>query len=131
MSELTPGEARAVAALLACTSYDAASRQSGVPLRTLLRWRKRPAFVAALNGERRALFESVADALRAAGRDAVAALKDVLADPESAPGVKVQAASAILQHLFRAVEIFDLSERLAVLEKQELQDDGTDVIDIQ
>lgn len=117
MPELTPRQEKAVHALLAAKTMDEAAQVAGCDPKTLWRWRKEPEFRAALDAARRELFSAAADKLRLGAGEAVAALRRVLADPETAPAVVVQSAAVILSHCFRAVELADISERLDALEE--------------
>ena len=117
MTGLPPRQARGVAALMAAKTVEGAAKLAQVNSRTMRRWMRQADFKAAVEAERRTMFSKAIDVLRVAASEAVAALRDVLADPECAQAVKVQAASAILTHCFRGVELVDVLERLNKLEE--------------
>ncbi len=114
---LKPAQERALLAILAGKSFEATAAEVGVNSSTVRRWRKEPAFAAALDSERRRLLSAATDSLRLAGLESVTALRAILADPNCPAAVKVQAAGCVLAHLFRAVEDADTSERIAALEE--------------
>lgn len=117
MTRVPPRLLAAVAAVLAHPRQPAAAAALGISARTLRRWCALPAFKAALDAERRRLLAAATDGLRQAGVEAVSSLRAILADPETPNAVKVQAAGCILGHLFRAVEISDVVERIDALEE--------------
>ena len=116
MSELNPRQKNAVLAVITAKTMDEAASQAGVDIKTLWRWRKNPLFVAAVDAARRDLMTKAADHLRLGAVEAVAALRRVLADKETAAPVVVQAASAILSHAIKVVELSDVTARLDALE---------------
>ncbi len=113
---LKPAQERALLAILAGKTFEAVAAEVGVNSSTVRRWRKEPEFQAAMDTERRRLVSSATDKLRLAGIVAVDALRDVLTSADAPAAVKVQAASAVLSHLIRAVETDDLFARLDALE---------------
>lgn len=117
MTALTPRQARTVAAILTTRTIEAAAKLAQVNSRTIRRWAKQEQFQAALAAERRELFSAATNELRVAAGEAVSALRDVLRCPETPSAVLVQAASAVLAHAFKAVELADISERIDALEE--------------
>ena len=117
MTRTPPRLLAAVAAVLAHPRQPAAAAALGISSRTLRRWCALPAFKSALDAERRRLLAAATDALRAGGCEAVAELRAILADKDCPAAVRVQACGCILGHLFRAVEISDVVERLNTLEE--------------
>ncbi len=116
MPELTPRQKNAVMPLITAKTLDEAASQAGIDAKTLWKWRKQPHFVAAVDAARRELMTKAADHLRLGAVEAVAALRRVLADPETAAPVVVQAASAVLSHAVKVVELSDVTARLDALE---------------
>lgn len=117
MAELSPPQHKAIAALLACRTIGQAAKVAEVGERTLTRWLADGDFKAELAAARRSIFASAVDALRQAANDAVDVLRQVMTDAETNAAIRVQAASAVLAHAFRAVELSDISERLDSLEE--------------
>lgn len=117
MSGLSPAQAHGVAAVLGTRSLEEAAKLAGVTTRTLRRWMELPAFQAALITSRREAFTQALADLRLAASEAVAALRRIVGNPETPPGVVVQAAHAILTHAFKGVELQDILERIQALEE--------------
>jgi hypothetical protein len=103
-----------IAALLAQPSVEAAARTVGVSERTLRGWLKLPEFNAAY-ARREVLERTVARLLKATGK-AVDTLEVNLACEN--PGVEVRATTIILEHACKGVELLDLAERLAAVERR-------------
>ena len=114
---LKPAQERALLSILAGKSFEATAAEVGVDSSTLRRWRGQAAFKEAMENERRRLVASTTDTLRLAGVEAVTQLRAILADPSCPAAVKVQAAGCVLAHLYRAVEISDVVDRIAALEE--------------
>jgi hypothetical protein len=113
-----------VVALLEYPNVAEAARQSGIPLRTLRHWVATvPAFLEAVERQRRSalrlalgrvldLTEKAADALeRSLGTVASGN------DPRRA-GCETRAADVVLANAFKALEVFNLEERVAAIEEQ-------------
>jgi hypothetical protein len=105
---------RAIVALLAEPSTEAAAKTAGVSDVTIWRWMQQPAFKSRLRDARRAVVEGAIGRLQAAATEAVDTLRRNLTC--GAPSVEVRAASAILDQAVRCVELFDLAERVEQLE---------------
>jgi hypothetical protein len=113
---LTARQEKALLALLAEPTVDAAAAAVGVTPRTLWRWQQEPAFRAALLALRREVFGTATTRLAAASTEAVAALREALTNPDSSWPARVSAARTILERAAAAIELEDLSERLAAVE---------------
>lgn len=107
----------AAAALLAFPRMDDAAASIGVSSRTLRRWRTLPGFAKAMEVERRKAVAEATDALRNGAKEAVAVLREIMADTACPPAIRVQAASCVLANAYRAIEVADVSERLDALEE--------------
>ena len=107
-------EDAAIAALIACTSIGDAAKASGVSEATLGRWLREPGFQERRSAARRGLLEATLHRLTRAMTTAIACLERNLSS--GAPGVELQAARTLLDHGVRALELLDLSERVARLE---------------
>ena len=114
----------AIAALLTAPSVAAAAEVAGIGVQTLIRWMRDADFARAhLAARREAVSQASARLARACG-DAVEALQATAADAATAPGTRVNAARAILEYAYRAVEVDDLAPRLAELEALLLGSEG-------
>jgi len=121
--ELSPREQQFLAALLAQPTVLAAAKAARVPERTAYRWLVAAPFKAAYaEARRQAMQQSTARLQRAAGQ-AVATLEEIMGDSDAPSTARVSAARATLEIAYRAVEIEDLTERIAALEEQQK---GTD-----
>ena len=113
---LTPKQERAVAALLSEATIVGAAEKAGVSEVTLHRWLKQPAFKAAFRAARRETVEKAGALLQQASAAASATLLRLL--NANSDSVRLRAATAILDHANKAVELMDFEERLSSLEQQ-------------
>jgi transposase len=117
MKELSNTEMRqerAIVALLSEPSIEAAAKTADVSDVTIWRWMKQPAFRVKLRDARRAVVEGAIGRLQQTATEAVETLRRNLTC--GTPSVEVRAATAILDQATRAVELFDVVERLEQLE---------------
>jgi hypothetical protein len=122
---VTHKQHRAILALLQSRSVPEAAEQAGVGTRTLERWlAEDAAFVREFRSTRTKVVEAGIASLQASVTDAVECLRRNLHDP-APPSTQVRSAVSILEHAIRAVETFDIVERLDVLEsRQESSSNG-------
>jgi transposase-like protein len=114
---LDPRERRAVEALLAGASHEAAAAAAGVSPRTLRRWVRLPRFAAALRAAQAQAFDEALGVLRASALDGVHALREVASDCEAPAAARVAAARALLEEGRKAIEVDEIEGRLAKLEE--------------
>ena len=108
---------QAVAALLTAPTVAEAARVAGVAERTIYRWLAGDAaFVADLRAAEETAIDHAARRLVGLQDDAIALLGDVVADADAAAGVRVRAASLIVDLALRLRELRSLEERVAALE---------------
>jgi len=105
---------RAIVALLAEPSIEAAAKTAEVSDVTIWRWMKQPEFKSRLRDARRAVVEGAIGHLQQAAVEAVETLRRSLTCGQ--PATEVRAATVILDQAVRAVELFDLAERIEHLE---------------
>ncbi len=105
---------RAIVAILAEPSIEAAAKAAEVSDVTIWRWMKQPGFKSRLRDARRALVEGAIGRLQQSATEAVETLRRNLSC--GTPSVEVRAATAILDQAVKAVELFDLAERVEQLE---------------
>lgn len=105
---------RTIAALLVEPTVEAAARSADVSDVTIWRWMQRPEFRAKLRDARRAVVEAAVGHLQQASADAVETLRRNLTC--GTPSVEVKAATAILDQAIKAIELFDVVERVEHLE---------------
>ena len=115
---------RAIIALLAHPTIGSAAAAAEVSEVTLWRWMKDPEFKAKLRDARRELVETAIGRLSQVATEAVDALQRNLTC--GTPSVEVRAATAIIDQAIKAVELFDLVERVEQLEARLTADVGTE-----
>jgi transposase len=105
-----------IAALLSEGSVKAAAARAGVSESTVRAWlRERPQFAADYRAARRQAVEAATGALQAAAAEAAETLRKELGGKRSSG--RIRAAVAILDRAIKAVELMDLAERVAELER--------------
>ncbi len=115
---LRRNQARAVLALLSERTMEDAAAAAGVHRATLWRWAQEPIFRTAVANARRDVFSSTVNRLVMASTVAVDTLQTICGDPAVQPSVRVSAASSVLEHTRRAMEVDDLAGRLDDLEER-------------
>lgn len=106
----------AIAALLSTSTIGEAAKVAKVSERTLRTWLRDPAFLQEFRAVRARLVEVAVGGLQDATREAVAALRRALTC--GTPGVEVRAAAEVLSQATKGIELWDLENRLALLEDQ-------------
>jgi len=106
----------AIAALLTQRNTEEAAKAAGVGVNTLLRWLKDPEFQAEYREARRAAFSQAVARLQQASSAAATTLLKLMVDPASPAAVRVRAATHVLDHAAKAIELEDLEARLEALE---------------
>ena len=104
----------AIVALLATPTIGSAAKAAEISGVTLWRWMKESEFKANLRAARRAVVEGAIGRLQQSATEAVNALQRNLSC--GTPSVEVRAATAILDQTIKAVELFDMVERVEQLE---------------
>ena len=113
-----------IAALLSCSTLEAAARQCGISIRQLYERRQDPAFVAKL---KQAQCESLANTtrfLQSATGTAARVLAEIAESPGRPAQVRISAARTILEQAAKFTEIVDVQARLEALERY--AEGGTD-----
>jgi hypothetical protein len=113
--KLTRKREAAIAALLAEPTHAAAAQKAGISVSTLTRWLQRPDFQTAYRHARRQVVEQVVAKLQQAGVRAAETLTADLAAEQAAE--RIRAARAVIDYIFRGLEVTDLVERVAELER--------------
>jgi hypothetical protein len=116
LQNITPKQAKALAALLACGKIGDAAKRAGVTDRTITRWLGEPAFRAALlNAEGEAIDQATRQLL-ALQPAAIGEIESILQDSSNPAAVRLRAAQAVLDYLLKLRELRNVEERLAALE---------------
>ena len=113
--ELTAVQDKAITALLASVTVEAAAKKVGVSDRTLHRWLKEPAFRQSYLSARRLVMEQAVGSLQRASLGAVEALVRNLKC--GVPGTEVRAAQVILEAGTKGVEMMEFEDRLTAIEQ--------------
>jgi len=116
--ELSVNQKRALRALLTCPSISQASRECGLGRRTLWRYLGQPEFRAALSKEQDALVGATTAALVGLSGDALAVLQEAMTGEDVPIGIKTRVARDWVSQMRKGVELADLAERVAALEKK-------------
>ncbi len=117
-SPLTPGQTRAIGAILVTPTYGEAATAARVGERSLRRWLTLPAFRSALARARtRLLDEAVTTLVKGATRAAASLVSMAVTETRATP-VRVAAARAVLDLALRATELGDIVARIEVLEAE-------------
>jgi hypothetical protein len=107
----------AIAALLTHRSVEDAARAVDLNHNTLLKWLKIPDFVKEYRAARRDVVnQSVARLQQATGAAGTVMLK-LMADPNVPAAVRLRAAECVFDRAFKGVELEDIEERVAELER--------------
>jgi hypothetical protein len=105
---------RAIIALLTEPTVEAAARAACIAPATIWRWSRDAGFRSRLREARRAVVEGAIGRLQQAATAAVDTLHRNLTC--GTPSVEVRAASVILDQAIKAVELFDIVDRVEQLE---------------
>ncbi len=115
---LTAQQEAAIAALLAHPTITAAAAAIGHDESTVRRYLKIPAVAAAYQEARREVFAQASSRLLGACTKAITTLEAICGDDAAPHAARVSAARAILENARGALEIDDITARLARLEDE-------------
>jgi hypothetical protein len=115
--ELTAPQERAILALLSESSIRDAAKKAKVSETSLFRWLKEEVFSKAYFEARRLATSQTIAQIQQAGSEAVKTLRDVMKDKKATSGARVAAAKTVLEMSVKSVELEDLAQRVADLEK--------------
>jgi hypothetical protein len=113
---LTPKQQTAISCLLAQSSVAQAAQAAGVGERTLHRWLADAAFASAYQAARHEAVSHAIARVQQASSHAVTVLMLLMADKQVAPGIRLNAAKAVIEYSLRAVELEQIEARLSSLE---------------
>ena len=114
---LTPRQSQAVLALAGEPTLKKASEATGIPERTLYRWRQIPAFKAALHLVQRESFSQATAMLVRYAPHAVQVLGRLMTDISCPHATRAAAASTILKTGRESINLEELVLRIEALEK--------------
>lgn len=113
---LSVRQQRAVEARIAGGSWREVSRAARVSERTCRRWRATLTFAGALRAAQDGAFAEGLDVLKGNVMRAAETLAALLGDAEA--GIRLRAASCVLETALRSAEVYDVLQRIDALEAQ-------------
>ncbi len=116
--KLSPKQEKAISALLAHPTIEAAAEALKINPATIYRWLQESAFDDAYRTARREAVAVAIGRLQQVSGAMVAVLVNVAADKKTAAGTRVAAASKVIDLAIKAVELEDLQARIAALEER-------------
>jgi hypothetical protein len=114
-----------MAALMAESSVTKAAEATGIGITTAWRWLRTEAVRQELAERMDAVLAGVCAGLADDAQQARATLRAVMNNPQTPPGVKVRAATAILDAALRLGELVMLAQRVGDLERRMEAQDAT------
>lgn len=108
---LTARQRRAIAAIVATPTLEAAARAAGLSRRTLHRYREDPEFCRAVTEAQRLAYEEALLRAHAAAGAAISALTSILESPGAKGSDRVAAARVLLDHANRVAEKLECRDR--------------------
>ena len=115
---MTNCDERVIAALLANPTQKAAANAAGVHENTITRLLQRDDFQQKLRDARQEMLASTLERLQAINGQAMDCLATVMSSAKSPASAKVSAARTTLEMSLRIIEIVDVTERLAAIERK-------------
>jgi len=113
---LTPKQRKGIDALMVHATVVDAAQAVGISRATLFRWLRDESFRTELRRAGNELIDGTTRKLASLSARAVAALEDVLNDPDAGHVLKIRAAGEILGRLLHLREMVELSERMDAIE---------------
>lgn len=113
---MKPNKERALAALVACPTQEAAAKQAGITSRTLRNYLKDPEFLAEYQRHTSQLVTAATLQIQKSLAPAINALLEIAVDPEAGMMARVQAARGLLEYGIRLSELSDIYARIEALE---------------
>lgn len=107
----------AITGLLTLPTIDDAANYAGISGPTLWRWLQDPTFQTQYRRARRHALGQATAQLQQASSAAVGALRAIVEDSKASSSARVMAARTVLEMALKAVEVEDLEERIAKLER--------------
>ncbi len=115
-NQLTPRQVAAIPFFAACSSVEAACKESGISKDTYYKWLKGPLFKSELDNARNQIVDDAISQLKINTTKAAMTLAALL-DRDDSPAVQRAAANDILNHVGRFKELQELQERIEKLER--------------
>ncbi len=122
LEQLTPKQQKAIAALLAGQTMEAAAQAASVNATTIYRWLDDPIFKAAHDTGRRQLAELAMSKLQGLADTAVDVVSSLMQEGNP-PAIRLRAAMAILDNNTKWFELQDIVKRIEALEQGKYEQD--------
>jgi len=116
-NKLNRNQSKALTALLVNPTVAEAAAAAGLGERTVARYLTNPTFKAALSKRQDAVVSAVTAALAGLAGEALETLHDILKDANATPAVKARVALGWLTQMRQSIELADLVDRIAALER--------------
>jgi hypothetical protein len=117
MTNLNRNQKNAIDALLRSPSVASAARHCGLSERTMWRYLDDDVFSRELKARQDDVLQATATALVGLSQEAIATIETVMTDSEIHPGTRLRAATNALKLMRDVVELDEIAERVAALEK--------------
>lgn len=114
---MTPNKERALAALVACPTHEAAAEQAGITSRTLRNYLKDPEFATEYQKRTSQLVTAATLQIQKSLAPAIGALLEIAESRDAGMTARVQAARGLLEYGIRLTELGDVYARIEALEK--------------
>ena len=122
---IEPKHARIIAAVLAARSIDAGAKAAGISRQHFYRLMGDPLFRAEYQRQAREVAQAAGMELQAATAEAISTMRLLMHEAQAEP-VRLRAAMAIVESNARFMEVHDLAERIAQMERATAQQQATD-----
>ena len=113
---MTPNKEKALAALLACPTHEAAARKAGITSRTLRTYLKDQEFAAEYQKRSSQLVSAATMQIQRSLAPAISVLQEIAEDKSANMSSRIQAARGLLEYGIRLSELGDVYARIEALE---------------
>lgn len=116
IQSLTPRQLQVLPHIIASPSYEEAARRANINPKQIYAWLKEAQFREELQRQRNATFYEALGILKTTALRAVQVLASALEEYD--PRIRLAAADKILGNIYRGIELFEIEERLRVVEER-------------
>ena len=113
---MTPNKEKALAALLACPTHEAAAEKAGITSRTLRTYLKDQEFAAEYQKRSSQLVSAATMQIQRSLAPAISVLQEIAEDKSANMSSRIQAARGLLEYGIRLSELGDVYARIEALE---------------
>lgn len=112
VKDLNPRQDRFLKALLESSTIEEACNNAKINRTTGYKYLRDPDFVQEYRAVRRDIMKGVTVQLQQITSQAVATLNEIMLDPNAPATSRVQSAKAIMENVYRSIELDDIQEQL-------------------